>query len=453
MNKVLGLLVVLLIVTGVADAAQDSYVVTVVSEPVGGGTVDGVGAYPDGVSVSLTAQPSLGFRFVGWSEDGDLISTDPQLKFSATRDRELVAWFEPLPLETKIGGRWNASLQVIPTIAFQTSCLETYFYQTNEAFAGDIRVTETFTSSGWTGSDVRANIRLGDWRASTGITFDPTVAAYKSSYFSTNWELFDIYWTLRANHYAVGGGTSGPYLLYTLSARTDFLSVTLRADQTDCCLAFHDALININSCGLSLCKDIPIRASLALAEDTGFSYLQLTAHDRIWDGVSIDMNIKFTTTSKEVSVTPRWTGWGDANFRLYGNIDWHDGTFDGIELYGFKIRCCFDCGSCPRSRISAPYVEFLTGFNPAHVPGGFQGDEFEYWKAGFCGPASCCTHEFYSVEITAYFSHSSVGLFDLSRLMIKGYFPLFPGFSWEWGGKLNSFGDDHSFNLGWRWEF
>jgi len=95
-------------------------------------------------------------------------------------------------------------------------------------------------------------------------------------------------------------------------------------------------------------------------------------------------------------------------------------------------------------------MEFLTGFDPAHVPGGFQGDEFEYWKAGFCTPACC--GDYYTVEMTAYFSHSSVSLFDLSRLKLGLSYPLFSGFTVDVDLELAVIGDP-TLNVGWQWEF
>ena len=456
MNRCLILVAVIAAIAaaGVVAVAQTEYTVIVLASPPAGGTVDGSGTYPAGADVSLTAHPNLGYRFVGWMEGGVQVSTAPQLKFTANRDRRLTAKFAPIPVKTEIGGRWDLELQFLPNIAFQTSRLEFDFTQTNDALTAELRLVSTFTSGGWTGFTAWANAQLGSVQASANLTFNPVTATYLSSAGSVNFNLFGIYWSLRVNHSAVGGGTFGPYILYSLFAWGDGVSVTVRADQTDCCLAFHDALINMSSCGLSLCDGIPVQGSLSFTRDEGFSYLQLSAQNiaKIWDGISIDARLKLTPTSKAVTVTPHWTNLGNTNFTFYGNADWHDGTLAGITLYGLKIRCCFDCGSCPGAQISAPYVEFLTGFDPTRVPGGFQGDEFEYWKAGFCGPASCCTNGFYTVEATAYFSHSSAGLFALSRVKLDLTYPLFPGFTFDINLEMDIVGG-HNLVLGWHWMF
>ena len=450
---ILAVVIAAVLAVSVTVIAKVEYTIITIPTPSAGGTVDGCGTYSAGAIVSLIAHPHLGYRFVEWMEGGVRVSTDPQLKFTVDRDRRLVAEFAPTPVQTNIGGRWDLELQILPDIAFHTSRIEVDFTQTNDAFADNLQLVSTFTSGGWTGFTAWTSARLGGIQASANLAFNPVTAMYLSSALSVNFDLSGIYWSLRVNH-SSGGGTSGPYILYSLFAQTEGMSLTVRADQTACCLSFHDVLINLNSCELSLCEGIPIQGSLSFTRDEGFSYLQLSARDivKIWDGVSIDAQLKLTPTSKEVSVTPRWSGLGSSDVTLYGNVDWHEGTLDGFALYGFKIRCCFECGSCPGAQIAAPYVEFLTGFDPTRVPGGFQGDEFEYWKAGFCGPASCCANGFYTVETTAYFSRSSTSLFDLSRIKLDLTYPLFTGFTFNIDLELSVF-TDPTLKVEWHWTF
>lgn len=70
----------------VAIAASES--------PPGAGTVAGGGSYPIGSLVSLSAAPSPGWGFVGWTEGGVTVSTQPDYAFTATVDRTLVAVFD-----------------------------------------------------------------------------------------------------------------------------------------------------------------------------------------------------------------------------------------------------------------------------------------------------------------------------------------------------------------------
>ncbi len=58
-----------------------------------GGTVSGSGTYLEGAECTLTATPSEGWRFVNWTENGEVVSTEATYTFTATGDRTLVANF------------------------------------------------------------------------------------------------------------------------------------------------------------------------------------------------------------------------------------------------------------------------------------------------------------------------------------------------------------------------
>lgn len=57
------------------------------------GTVYGDGDYEDGSSVTVTAEPNEGYKFVAWKENGEVVSDSPVYTFTATSDRNLVAEF------------------------------------------------------------------------------------------------------------------------------------------------------------------------------------------------------------------------------------------------------------------------------------------------------------------------------------------------------------------------
>lgn len=65
-----------------------------------GGTVSGEGEYEQGSSVTLTAIPANGYRFIAWTENDEQISTDENFKFIADHDRTLVAIFMPISKPT-----------------------------------------------------------------------------------------------------------------------------------------------------------------------------------------------------------------------------------------------------------------------------------------------------------------------------------------------------------------
>jgi uncharacterized repeat protein (TIGR02543 family) len=69
-----------------------SYEVEINLSPSIGGTVTGAGSYEEGFTATLTATPSEGYLFTGWS--GDLQSSSPTLTFTVTQNSALTATFE-----------------------------------------------------------------------------------------------------------------------------------------------------------------------------------------------------------------------------------------------------------------------------------------------------------------------------------------------------------------------
>lgn len=64
-------------------------------DPMEGGAVTGYGAVRDGGSITLTASPNNNFVFMGWFENGNLVSTDRRVTLdNVTSDRSLVAEFD-----------------------------------------------------------------------------------------------------------------------------------------------------------------------------------------------------------------------------------------------------------------------------------------------------------------------------------------------------------------------
>ena len=70
------------------------HTVTVVAD---NGTVDGnAGTYEYGATATLTAKPNTGYKFVNWTKEGTVVSTDATYTFTVTEDVTLVANFEAL---------------------------------------------------------------------------------------------------------------------------------------------------------------------------------------------------------------------------------------------------------------------------------------------------------------------------------------------------------------------
>lgn len=67
--------------------------ITASIDPAGSGTVTGTGQYQKGTQVTIEAVPADGYKFTGWQENGDIVSTDASYTFAVTSDRELTAVF------------------------------------------------------------------------------------------------------------------------------------------------------------------------------------------------------------------------------------------------------------------------------------------------------------------------------------------------------------------------
>ena len=77
----------------VAHFAQTYYSIQVTTEPEQGGAVQGGGNYVYGQTAHLTAIPNDNYGFVEWTENGVVLSQEPEMSFVVTRSRNLVARF------------------------------------------------------------------------------------------------------------------------------------------------------------------------------------------------------------------------------------------------------------------------------------------------------------------------------------------------------------------------
>ena len=64
------------------------------ASPADGGTVSGAGSYETGSTVTLTAKPNSGYKFVRWVQGGIEVSTSNPYTFTCTDDCSLTATFE-----------------------------------------------------------------------------------------------------------------------------------------------------------------------------------------------------------------------------------------------------------------------------------------------------------------------------------------------------------------------
>ena len=78
----------------VANFSLNSYDIFATANPVTHGTVSGAGTYNYGATCTLTATSGQGYRFVNWTENNDVVSTNATYQFTVDSNRDLVANFE-----------------------------------------------------------------------------------------------------------------------------------------------------------------------------------------------------------------------------------------------------------------------------------------------------------------------------------------------------------------------
>lgn len=76
--------------------------VTVAVNPEYAGSVSGAGNYIHGEEVTLIATPNDGYKFLNWTEDGNVVSEEAEYSFEITSYRELVANFTLLDYEINV---------------------------------------------------------------------------------------------------------------------------------------------------------------------------------------------------------------------------------------------------------------------------------------------------------------------------------------------------------------
>ena len=87
------------------------YTITTTAAPTEGGMVEGAGTYTGGDTCTLTATPSIGYAFDGWTKGGVVVSTEATFSFTVTESATYVAHFwEVQTLHFITAGNWsNAS--------------------------------------------------------------------------------------------------------------------------------------------------------------------------------------------------------------------------------------------------------------------------------------------------------------------------------------------------------
>ena len=111
--------------------------------PIGSGTVNGAGTYLYGDHVLLTAIPNTGYVFDNWTENGEVVSTNQSISFTAQTNRNLEANFSVLQV--------NITAIPVPASNGSVSGAGTFPYGTNVTLVA--LANEGFQLGTWTEND------------------------------------------------------------------------------------------------------------------------------------------------------------------------------------------------------------------------------------------------------------------------------------------------------------
>ncbi|MCQ2309166.1 MAG: C10 family peptidase [Bacteroidales bacterium] len=105
----------------VANFDREPVEIKLEANPQNGGVVEGAGIYPHGDTVTITAIPNSGYRFVKWKSGGAIVSTKPEYSFAASIDRTYKAYFELLD---GVDENQKTELKIYPNPAGKTINIE-----------------------------------------------------------------------------------------------------------------------------------------------------------------------------------------------------------------------------------------------------------------------------------------------------------------------------------------
>jgi len=205
------------------------------------------------------------------------------------------------------------------------------------------------------------------------------------------------------------------YMRYSLSLELGNLTASLRFEDCCCGIMFKDLTLTLKN--ISLCCGISFTSELLFTK-AGFQHLKLSA-DNLFSpccGINVGLDVEFGAAFKKVSPRFSWAGITGC-FTVYGDARVSGSALQGIEIYGWKLRC--DLAPCG-------YLEVLTAFNVAKIEEIFQADifrddEYEMVKLGFCGQG-CCGGS-WNLAITTFFSPTGK-LFGIKRMWIDAEIPI-----------------------------
>jgi len=79
------------------DCPETTYTINVEANPTEGGTVEGGGVYQEGETCTVSTSSNEHYVFENWTENGQVVSSEPNYSFTVNADRSLVAHFAYIP--------------------------------------------------------------------------------------------------------------------------------------------------------------------------------------------------------------------------------------------------------------------------------------------------------------------------------------------------------------------
>lgn len=396
-----------------------------------------------------------------------------------------------------ITGKWTGTVCVLPSVSLSSSLTLTY-----KVAGFDFTSITGFGASGMSSQAFGLKGALGPFTLTGDMWFSVSNVEYMGSRLSTSLDIAGLsvglkilHWDTDYNDPLFKSATTWPYrpfyeypiltespctqtgafgMLYILTAKVD--PVSFRASFVDCCdgIEFYDLYLWLD--GVGLCCGISVDVEYYFTK-AGFGYLYFSGINiPLCCGVSLDVGVTLEEAAKTLYVTPKFAGFAEACFTVWGNasfsgIDASTGAvtgtvvWSGIEIYGFSIKCTIaDCN----------YIEFVEAFNVAEVNKKLASadrfitksectvdnakkedllNEFELVKLGFCG-AGCCGGK-YDVTLRIFFGKGG-GLFGVTRFGFTANIPVMSNFTLTISGSMPAKTYNcvkPSFCIGWTFTF
>ncbi|MDY0392374.1 MAG: hypothetical protein RBR89_03125 [Candidatus Bipolaricaulis sp.] len=286
-----------------------------------------------------------------------------------------------------------------------------------------------------------------------------TPPAYKSASVATAFDFAGVNIGLKVQHWAYPyecpwgclPTQTESHMLYTFTLGV--APIDLAVTFEDCCTGIEFGDVTLTMTGVGLCCGITFDMELYFTK-AGFDYVSFDVVNFFeWCcGISFDLNVTFGVDYKEVTLKPKFAGFGEACVTLYADILGEDVfQFAGLKIYGFKLSCSWgDCGLLEFGTLLAepPYED--CSYPSWYIPFYYYGDEYVTIK--FCG-AGCCGGQ-YTVTMTAWFDIGGTGLFDLSTFRGSASIPVMSNLNAtiSWVLPLTP-GGTTTLDLGWKFTF